>query len=156
MSPADYARLIGVDFLIVISISIIIGAIAPRCPARWFARDVGPQHLTRWDRPSVYRSLGIPWFARVLPEGGSWLGGESKAALPGRDVDSLQRYLVEVRRGEWVHQLSMIAWIPLVFFNPWWLTLFFVALVGGGNALFLLVLRYNRIRLLRVLERAQG
>lgn len=150
-----YAGLIGIDFLIVIGLSVVIGAVAPRCPGRWFARDIGPQRLTRWDRLGAYRAIGIPWFARVLPEGGSWMGGESKAALPGRDAASLRRYLVEVRRGEWVHQLSMLAWIPLAFFNPWWLTVFFAILVGGGNTVFLLVLRYNRIRLLRVLERSR-
>jgi len=155
MTAADYARLIGVDFLVVIGISLLIGAIAPRCPATWFTRDIGPQRLTRWDRPATYRAVGIPWLARVLPEGGSWMGGESKSSLPGRDAASLQRYLVEVRRGEWVHQLSMLAWIPLLFFNPWWLTVLFVVLVAGGNALFLLILRYNRIRLLGVLHRSQ-
>lgn len=152
---AGIGRLIVIDILVVCVTAIVIGGSAPRWPDRWLQRDRGPLRLTRFDTPNRYRRLGIVWWTRVLPEGGSWLGGESKSALPGRDAASLRRYLVEVRRGEWVHWLMMFAWLPLVFFNPWWLSLLFAVLVVIINVLFLLVLRYNQVRLTGLLDRMQ-
>ena len=59
----------------------------------------------------------------------------------------------EVRRAEWVHWASCLTVLPLWFFNPWWLALAFTAVVLGANGLFILVLRHNRVRLLRILTR---
>lgn len=150
---AGIGRLIIIDILAICVAAIVIGGSAPRWPARWLQRDRGPLRLTRWDTTGRYRAMGIGWWARVLPEGGSWMGGESKSALPGRDAASLRSYLVEVRRGEWVHFLMMFAWVPLLFFNPWWLTLLFAVVVVIINSLFLLVLRYNQLRLTALLAR---
>jgi len=47
----------------------------------------------------------------------------------------------------------MFAWVPLLFFNPWWLTLLFAVVVVIINSLFLLVLRYNQLRLTALLAR---
>ena len=155
MDVGALARLIVIDIVVICLVAIVIGGSAPRWPDRWLQRDRGPLRLTRLDTVDRYRRIGIGWWARVLPEGGSWLGGESKSALPGRDAESLRHYLVEVRRGEWVHWLMMFAWVPLIFFNPWWLTLLFAVIVFFVNLLFLLVLRYNQLRLTALLARMQ-
>jgi glycosyl-4,4'-diaponeurosporenoate acyltransferase len=155
MDMGALARLIVIDILVICVTAIVIGGSAPRWPTRWLQRDRGPLTLTRYDTVDRYRRLGVTWWVRVLPEGGSWLGGKSKSTLPGRDVESLQSYLVEVRRGEWVHWLMMFAWLPLVFFNPWWLTALFAVAVFCLNAVFLLVLRYNQLRLTALLHRMQ-
>lgn len=148
-------RLFLFDFVILVAMAVTIGFIAPRCPDRWFAKDVGPLHLTRWDKVAVYRRSGIPWFAKWLPEGGSWLGGESKSALYGIDAAALESYLVEVRRGEWVHFLSAFTFLPLFFFNPWWMMLIWFLIVGVGNFVFFFVLRYNHVRIASLLRRMQ-
>lgn len=155
MDVGSAATLLLVDFLVLVAMAITIGFIAPRCPNRWFSRDVGPLQLTRFDTVRAYRRLGIPWFAKWLPEGGSWLGGESKASLFGVDAASLKAYLIEVRRGEWVHFLSAFTFIPLVLWNPWWAMLFWFLIVGVGNMVFFLVLRYNQVRLTSLLRRMQ-
>ncbi|MGI9195942.1 MAG: hypothetical protein ACR2KE_00585 [Candidatus Nanopelagicales bacterium] len=149
------ALLLLVDFLILVALAIAIGFIAPRCPHRWFARDIGPLRLTRWDTPRRYRRVGIPWFAKWLPEGGSWLGGESKASLYGIDAASLEAYLVEVRRGEWVHFFSAFTFLVVVPFNPWQFNLLWFLIVGVGNMVFFLVLRYNQMRITSLLRRMQ-
>ena len=155
MDVGSAAMLLLVDFLVLVAMAIMIGFLAPRCPNRWFSRDVGPLRLTRFDTVRAYRRLGIPWFAKWLPEGGSWLGGESKASLFGVDAASLKAYLIEVRRGEWVHFLSAFTFIPLVLWNPWWAMLFWFLIVGVGNMVFFLVLRYNQLRLTSLLRRMQ-
>jgi hypothetical protein len=153
---AAMLRLGIIDFLILVACAVIIGFIAPRCPNRWFERDVGPLKLTRWDRVRLYRRMGIPWFAKWLPEGGSWFGGESKSRLYGVDAASLRAYLVEVRRGEWVHFLSAFTFLIIVPFNPWQLILLWFCIVFIGNFVFFFVLRYNQFRLTSLLARMSG
>jgi len=156
MDGAQMLRLAIIDFLILAACAVLIGFVAPRCPDRWFDRDRGALRLTRWDRVRVYRRVGIPWFAKWLPEGGSWLGGESKSSLFGIDVASLRAYLIEVRRGEWVHFLSAFTFLLIVPFNPWQLILLWFCIVFIGNMVFFLVLRYNQLRLTSILARMGG
>ena len=153
MDGGAMLRLVIIDLVILVGLAALIGLIAPRCPDRWFAREWGPLTLTRWDRVAIYRRSGIPWCARWLPEGGSWLGGASKSSLFGMDVDSLRAYLVEVRRGEWVHVIAAFTFLVLVPFNPWQLILLWFLIIFVGNLVFFLVLRYNQLRLTSILER---
>ena len=155
MDVGSAAILLLIDFLVLVAMAITIGFIAPRCPDRWFARDVGPLRLTRYDSVRAYRRVGIPWFAKWLPEGGSWLGGESKSSLFGIDAASLEAYLIEVRRGEWVHFLSAFTFLVIVAFNPWQFILLWFLIVGVGNMVFFLVLRYNQMRITSLLRRMQ-
>lgn len=157
MDGGSMLRLVLIDFGVLVAAAIAIGASAPHWPDRWLQRDVGPLRLTRWDTVRRYRRIGIPWFARWLPEGGSWFGGEgkSKSHLPGIDPDSLRAYLVEVRRGEWVHFASAFTFIPLFLWNPPWLMLIWFLVVGVGNTVFFLVLRYNQLRITNLLARMQ-
>ena len=156
MDGGAMLRLGIIDFLILVACALLIGFIAPRCPDRWFARDIGPLKLTRWDRVQAYRRMGIPWFAKWLPEGGSWMGGESKSSLFGADAASLRAYLIEVRRGEWVHFLSAFTFLIIVPFNPWQLIVLWFCIVFIGNFVFFFVLRYNQLRLSSILARLGG
>lgn len=153
MDTGALLRLSVVDLVILAACAVLVGFIAPRCPDAWFDRDRGPLKLTRWDRVAAYRRIGIPWFARWLPEGGSWLGGESKKSLFGIDVESLNAYLVEVRRGEWVHFVSAFTFFIIVPFNPWQLILLWFLIVFVGNMVFFFVLRYNQLRITSLLDR---
>ncbi len=153
VETGDLVRLIVIDFLTVVGITAIAGISAPRWPDRWLDRDRGP---LRWFAPKhdgVFRFLRVSWLARIMPELGSTFGGASKSELPGRDAQSLRRYLIEVRRAEWVHIISTFSFLALIPFNPWWLTLLFAAIIVLGNAPFLLILRFNRLRLTRLLDR---
>jgi hypothetical protein len=156
MDGGAMLRLGVIDFVILAASAILIGFVAPRCPDRWFDRDRGPLRLTRWDRVRLYRRIGIPWFAKWLPEGGSWFGGESKSSLFGIDAASLRAYLTEVRRGEWVHFVSAFTFLVIVPFNPWQLILLWFCIVFIGNMVFFLVLRYNQLRLTSILTRMEG
>lgn len=141
--------LIAADIGVIAAVAFLAGLIAPRVPAAWLRRDALP--LTRWDTLARYRAMGIPRLARRLPELGGALGGRSKATLPGTSDDALAGYLVEVRRAEWVHLVSALSWLPLAWFNPWWLTLAFAIAVIAINLPFLAILRHNRLRLTRLL-----
>ncbi|MEZ5118215.1 MAG: hypothetical protein R2737_18315 [Candidatus Nanopelagicales bacterium] len=135
--------------------SVTVGASAPRWPASWVRRDRWPLTPTRWDTPENYRRLGVTWLIRHLPEGGTWFGGQSKSALPGRDRAALEAYAAEARRAEWVHLLSITSWLALPWWNPWWLSLAFLAVLLVANVPFLVILRYNRVRIERILARSR-
>lgn len=141
------------DVGVVVAAAVIIGATAPRWPARWLRRDVGPLRLMRWETPSRYRAIGVSALARRLPELGRTFGGVSKSSVADRSVDGLLAYAVEVRRAEWVHWLSCLAALVLFAVNPWWLAVAFVVVTAVVNAPFIAVLRNNRLRLRRITAR---
>jgi hypothetical protein len=128
MTMAELVLHIVIDIFIVVALSVLIGAVAPRWSAGWLDRDRGLLRPTRFDTPRVYRRIGIHAIKDRLPELGSIFGGQSKGQLPGSEAQQLALYARELRRAEWVH------WIPLAFFNPWWLTLAFAIAVIVGNA----------------------
>ncbi len=143
--------LLGViDIAIIAGLSILIGATAPRWPDRWFRRDSGFIRPRSWETPGFYRRLGATRLAVRLPEFGAAFGGRSKRVVPGRDREALEAYLIEVRRATWVHVLSMLTWLPLLFFNPWWLTLAGAVIAVVVNVPFLVILRGNHVRLSRM------
>lgn len=148
--------LVVIDILVVLTISIGVGALAPRWPDTWLDSDPVPLALGPWETPMFYRRLGIPRLARRLPELGDTFGGESKSQLPGSTRDHLSAYLREVRRAEWVHWASVAGSLVLFVFNPWWLALAFVMVVTAGNLPFLLVLRNNRARITRIIDKDGG
>ena len=153
MEILDIVRLIIIDIVVVAGISIGVGFTAPRWPSSWltwFPRALGK---FPWESPAYYRRLRVAAWAARLPELGATFGGESKSEVPDRGAEQIRHYLMELRRAEWVHWISMVTWVPLAFFNPWWLTLPFAIIVMSGNSLYLLILRNNRQRLERILLR---
>lgn len=141
-------RVIATDVAIVVGVSVAIGASAPRWPQRWLVRDVGPLRLTRWDSADRYQRLGVPRLARVLPEAGAAFGGVSKRSAPRRTPDQIEAYLVEARRGEWVHWLSNLSLVPMAAVGPVRIWAPFAVAVPGINGVFIAILRNNRVRML--------
>jgi hypothetical protein len=148
--------LVVVDIVVVVGISIGVGAWAPRWPSSWLGHDTFPLARMPWESVGFYRRIGVARLARRLPELGAAFGGESKGQLPGSAPSDLARYLPEVRRAEWVHWLSIAGSFVLFAFNPWWLALAFVVAVTLGNLPFILVLRNNRFRIQRILDKDGG
>lgn len=151
MTVSMIAWLVVIDTAVIVAISLLIGFLAPRFRNGWLARDRFLLRPMGWESPQRYRRLQVPWLAAHLPELGAVFGGQSKASLPGFDAVALGIYLTEVRRAEIVHWVSFFSWVPLILFNPWWLVLAFAIIVMLGNAPFIVILRFNRVRLLRVL-----
>jgi len=154
-SLGGFVLLGAIDIAIIAGLSILIGASAPRWPASWLARDTWVTRPWRWETPRLYRRLGVARWAARLPEFGQIFGGRSKRNIPGRDLASLQRYVLEVRRAIWVHVLSMFTWVPLVAFNPWWLITAGAVIATLVNLPFLIILRGNNARLSRMVSQLQ-
>jgi len=78
-------------------------------------------------------------------------GGFSKAALASTSGEYLRRFLLETCRGELVHWAVMSASLLFFLWNPWWAGVAMVAYAVAVNLPCILVQRYNRARLARIL-----
>ena len=116
----------------------------------WLTRARGFERGGRW-----YESR---WHIRAwkdrLPEGGAFFrGGFAKRSVAGGDAALLSRFVAETRRAEYAHWL-MRAGAPVFFvWNAWWGDVLMVAFAVAVNLPCLMVQRYNRLRLTRVLRR---
>ena len=151
-----YVILIVVDIAVIASLSTLIGLTAPRWPDSWLDHDSWLTRPRWWETPPFYRRLRTSWWAARLPECGSIFGGRSKRHLPGRDPVALGVYLIEVRRAIWVHSLSLLTWLPLLAFNPWWLSIAGLLFASAINVPFLVILRGNNARVAVVWRSVSG
>ena len=138
------------------------GYLTHRVSIRHWGRD---SWLTRprafEQRPGFYEErLRIKRWKAKLPEAGALFpDGFSKRHLQAAsrldDVAYYQRFVVETRRAEVTH------WIVLAFgpwfylWNPWWLATAMVAYGVIANLPCIAIQRYNRLRLRRVIDRAE-
>jgi glycosyl-4,4'-diaponeurosporenoate acyltransferase len=155
VASTRHVLLVLIDAAVWAAWSAVCGYVSHRLPASTLSRD-GPLRLRAAERDGrVYeRVLRIKVWKDALPEAGSlFRGGFSKRRLRRHDREYLEQFRVETRRAEWTHW-AILALSPVFFaWNPWWLAL---AMLGYGvvaNMPCLLVQRYNRARLERVLRR---
>ncbi|SDT48687.1 glycosyl-4,4'-diaponeurosporenoate acyltransferase [Paenibacillaceae bacterium GAS479] len=102
------------------------------------------------------RWLKIHLWKDFLPDGGSWVkAGFAKRKLQARNRDYLQRFAAETRRGELTHWMLFL---PLPIFIGWNNALGMLIMVIYcliANIPCILVQRYNRARLLKVMSRGR-
>lgn len=132
-----------------------VGYAGHRRPLERLDHDSWLTRIRGWEREGrTWERLGIRRWKDRLPEAGSFFGGGmSKRALPGRDPDDLARFAAETRRAEWVHWVVM-AIIPV--FALWNPPVLLVAMALYGvvaNVPCIVVQRFNRARIQRVLRR---
>jgi glycosyl-4,4'-diaponeurosporenoate acyltransferase len=132
--------------------SVVASAVASKLPDHVLANDT---FVTRErdfeDGGRVYERLGIRDWKDRVPECGSLFGGRSKAALGGRG--QLPVFARETRRGEYVHWAILAAGPLFALWNPPLLTLAMVAYGVAANLPFIMIQRYNRLRIARVMAR---
>ena len=134
----------------------LTGYVMHRLPVRRFDHD---NALTKL-RPAevdgrVYeRRFAIRRWKRWLPEGGDvFEGGFNKSTLGRRDSANLQRFVAETRRAEMTHWVTMFYGPLFWLWSSWWMGGVMVAFGIVANVPCLVTQRYNRARLLRVLQR---
>jgi len=93
---------------------------------------------------------------RRLPEAGALLGGRSKGRIPGSSTADLSAHLVELRRAEWVHWVSIACSAVVLAVEPPSVGAALVVIAVVVNTPFLLVLRFNRLRIASVIEHRTG
>lgn len=143
-----------VDCVVWTIVGLTAGYVAYRCPAERLQSDGPVTRLRPFERGGRWyeRRWRIRSWKDHLPEAGSFFaGGFSKRALGGRDLDHLRRFVVETRRAELTHW-GVLAVAPLfLLWNPWWLGAVMMVYAVVANVPCIVVQRYNRARLERVL-----
>jgi glycosyl-4,4'-diaponeurosporenoate acyltransferase len=141
-----------IDAVVWVVWSVTSGYIAHRLPLSRLQRDEGLLRLRPPERRFYVRVCRIKRWKDKLPEGGDiFPGGYNKSHLRGRDVAALARFAAETRRAEITHWLIMAAGPVFLLWNPWWLGMIMLAYAVIANLPCLIVQRYNRARLLRLI-----
>ncbi len=101
---------------------------------------------------TVYHRFRIQVWKDQLPEAGASLpGGFSKRQLRERKESYLLRFQLETCRAEFSHWLSWLLALTFFTWTPWWIAIIMLVYGGITNLPFILIQRYNRARLNRVL-----
>jgi glycosyl-4,4'-diaponeurosporenoate acyltransferase len=148
---------VAIDVVAWAAISAGAGYLAHRLPVRWLTRDRAPFRLLPFERGGRWyeQRLHIKRWKDRLPEAGAlFRGGFSKRAVRARGAEHLGRFVVETRRAELTHWLILAAGPFFFLWNPWWLGVLMVGYAVVANVPCLVIQRYNRARLERVLSRA--
>ncbi|MGU3472775.1 glycosyl-4,4'-diaponeurosporenoate acyltransferase [Paenibacillus sp. D51F] len=133
-------------------------ASALRRPWQRYDKDAGVTRLLPFEKDGRWyeRKLGIHKWKDRLPDGGGWIrSGFAKKRLLSADPDYLRRFAAETRRGELTHWLMIL---PLPLFAVWNNGLgmaIMAAYALAANLPCILVQRYNRARLLKVMSRRE-
>jgi glycosyl-4,4'-diaponeurosporenoate acyltransferase len=151
------AQVVLLDCAVWAGWSAVVGYACHRIPAARLERASGALLGRPWpfeEDGRCYERLGIRRWKDRLPEAGAvFRGGISKRRLHGRGQAALRTLLVESRRAELVHWLVPLATPVFALWNPPHLLAAMAAYAVGANVPCLLVLRYNRCRLERILAR---
>lgn len=154
-TPPDTVAVV-IDIVVWTVWGTLVGYVFHRLPAAWFAHDDAVTRIRRWERQGQFWAdhTRVRRWKKRLPEAGDlFTGGFSKRRLRTRDVEYLERFLVETRRAEWVHWV-VFAIAPLFFlWNKPWLAGVMIAYGLLANLPCLITQRYNRARLVRILGR---
>ena len=136
--------------------SALCGYFAHRMPVSRLASDRGLFRLMRFERDGRWygRVVRVRRWKRWLPDAGALFpGGFSKRHVDRRDRAYLERFAAETRRAELTHWLILAAAPWFFAWNPWWLAAAMLAYGIVANVPCLLVQRYNRARLMRMIQR---
>jgi len=146
-------RLLVVDAAVWAIAGVVVGVGFARRDWRRLAPPGAVTRLRRNERRGMYeRVLRVRAWKDVLPEAGTWFGGISKRRLPSANDGYLARFAAESLRAERVH-LCLLLVIPLTMaWNRGWLMLGNIAFGLALNVPCIVVARYNRVRVARLLQ----
>jgi len=145
-----------VDTIAWFLIHMIISITIQRIPVTYFANDSFLFRIRKWENNG---RIWNEWFKvkawkHYIPDGKRLIGnGFEKKQLKEKSREYLSQFLMESRRAELTHWISII---PAPFFflwNPIWAGWVMIVYALVFNIPIILTQRYNRPRLKRALER---
>jgi len=149
---------VALDIVAWAVIGVSVGYGMHRVPAARLEHDGPLTRLRAFEADGRWyeRHLRIKvWKARLPEAGALFADGFSKRSLDEASCAHLERFVVETRRAELTHWLVLASGAAFVLWNPPGLLAVMWVYAVVANVPFLLIQRYNRARLLRVLDRAR-
>ncbi|RDY71147.1 glycosyl-4,4'-diaponeurosporenoate acyltransferase [Halobacillus sp. SY10] len=125
-------------------------SVAPEAFVNAFARIY---RVRRWEtQAKVYERLGVKKWKDRLPEARKWFR-RGKTAAHLRNPSQWDRFEKQTNRSELSHWVQMLAAPFFFLFNPPWAGWIMVVYAILFNLPFIIVQRYNRVRMMRVKNR---
>ncbi|WP_339145884.1 MULTISPECIES: glycosyl-4,4'-diaponeurosporenoate acyltransferase [unclassified Sutcliffiella] len=134
-------------------IQLGIAYLALKIPKEWISNENAWFREKRWES-AVYALIKIKKWKDRLPEAGDiFKSGFSKKRLESMNRDYLRLFVVETRRGELTHILVMLPGVLFFLWNPLYVGWIMVCYGILVNLPFALLQRYNRHRLLNIINK---
>jgi glycosyl-4,4'-diaponeurosporenoate acyltransferase len=144
--------IVGLNVIVWFGWTVGVGWVAHRLPTDRFTRDSWLTRLRAVERDGrIYeRRWYIKRWKDRLPEAGAFFaGGFSKRHARRHE---LERLLIETRRAETVHWVAMLLLPVCAIWNPPAAMVIVVVYALGANLPCVIVQRYNRARLTRIVS----
>ncbi|HKY14870.1 MAG TPA: hypothetical protein VJM33_08075 [Microthrixaceae bacterium] len=134
---------------------IVSGWVASRWPLPRWSRDGWLTTIRDWEHyGDVYRRIGVRRWKDRLPEaGGLFAGGYSKRRIHDPTPATLTRFAAETRRAELVHWANAAWGWTFLLWAPLPIGVVMVCFGAVAHLPFVVVQRYNRGRIQRILDR---
>ncbi len=152
--PDNIVLWIGINAGAWLAIHLGVAWLGTQAPARWFCPDAWPFRIRSWEQDGhLYeRGMRVKLWKDWIPDGAAlFAGGFPKADLGAAAPERLARFLRETCRGEAVHWVAGLAAFLFFAWNPPWAGWLMVAYGAAANLPCIIVQRYNRPRLARLL-----
>ena len=136
-----------------------IGYVASILPDKFLKKDYFFTNILFFEEnPNWFkRYLLINKWKDKMPElGGFFKKGFQKRSVANGEIAQLELFIKETRRAEIAHWLMTAGWILTTLFNPMWAVIFNIIFAHVVNFPCLIIQRYNRVRLIKVLNMKLG
>ena len=133
----------------------IVGFFASKLEDSFLSKDYTFTNLYNFEKDASWfrKYLKIDkWKDRVPELGGVFGDGFQKRSIDLGTRDQLELFIRETRRAELAHWVMTAGWIITIAFNPIWAIVFNLIFAHIVNFPCLIIQRYNRARLIKVLE----
>lgn len=150
------------QFMIVLRYIVVWGILShvlgEALPRRWFHWDRFPYRAFSWEEEGrFYERLGIRKWKGLLPDKSKHTKKTFTKTMVGHtDPAQLTRFLQETCVAELVHWCLMLLAVYMYFHVPTVFGAIVSALYGLSNVPFIMIQRYNRPRLRRLLSRSRA
>jgi glycosyl-4,4'-diaponeurosporenoate acyltransferase len=152
--PLSQFCIFAIMVIVIGMASLIIGELIPR---DWYKYDKFPFASYKWEKNgTIYAKLGVHYWKDSIPDATKILKPMFKKRLDmPRSPEHIKRLLVEMCNGEVVHATLMIISPVFLISMDGWYSAAAVVIYFFVNLLYTMIQRYNRPRLLALLNRLE-
>ncbi len=144
------------DFIAWFIFHMSIGIAFNYAPAKWFEKDNFLFKTKKWEKGGTFwnKYTKVKKWKNHLPDGAAvFNNGFRKKNIKQSDSEYFKMFIVEYRRAEMTHYISMLP-APLFFiWNPFWVGIIMIIYAVLINTPCIIAQRYNRPRFERLISK---